>query len=70
MANKKTQPISDTKFKKELLKEKLADDVLEQIKEDAIHGDYEILYELLKMVPLKNLVQALPEERWKNYSIS
>lgn len=51
-------------------KEKVADDVLEQVKADAVHGDYEVLYELLaKFVPIKNLIQALPEEKWKDYPI-
>src|ERR1035437_721159 len=43
--------------------------VIEEIKDDALNGDYEVLYELLKMVPSKNLIQALPEERWTNYPI-
>ena len=63
------EAIKEARIIQEERKEKLADDVLEQIKDDALNGDYEVLYELLKMVPSKNLIQALPEERWTNYPI-
>jgi hypothetical protein len=47
--------------------QELVDEVLEQIKKDALHGDYTVLDELLKFIPLRNLLQALPEEDWKKF---
>lgn len=49
------------------LKEKLVDTVIERLKEDFKHNDYTVLDELLKMIPDKNLVQALPEEMWTKF---
>ena len=64
------EAIKDAKNAQEELKEKIADEVLEQVKKDAEGGDFTVLYELLsKFVPARNLVQALPEEKWKNYPI-
>ncbi len=48
-------------------KEKLVDAVIEELKDDFKHGDYTVLDELLKFIPLPNLVQSLPEEMWKNF---
>ena len=64
------QAIKDAQYEQAERKQKLADDVLEQIKEDALHGDYIVLDELLKMIPSKNLIQALPEEKWGDYPIT
>lgn len=41
---------------------KLIDKVLEQIKEDVIHGDVTAIEELLKQVPIEILKSYLPEE--------
>ena len=41
---------------------KLIDKVLEQIKEDVIHGDVTAIEELLKQVPIDALQSYLPEE--------
>jgi len=49
-------------------KETIVDDVIESLKEDMAHGDYTVLDELLKMIPDKNLIQALSEEQWSKYS--
>lgn len=48
-------------------KQELVDEVIEELKRDLSQGDETILDELLKMIPARNLVQALPEEKWKNY---
>jgi len=50
-------------------KQKLVDDVIEDLKESFEAGDYTVLDELLKMIPSKNLIQALPEEKWSEYPI-
>jgi hypothetical protein len=49
------------------LKQNLVDAVIEHLKEDVRHGDITILDELLKFIPNKNLVQALPEEEWTKF---
>ena len=61
--------IEEAKTEQEDRKQKLADAVLEDLKESFSHGDYTVLDELLKMVPTKNLIQALPEEKWGDYPI-
>jgi len=48
-------------------KQKLVDEVIEEVKKDLLHGDETVLDELLKFIPVKNLLQALGEEKWKNY---
>lgn len=48
-------------------KQQLIDAVLEQIKENIAEGDLTAIEELLRFVPLQNLIQFLPEEVWKNY---
>lgn len=45
----------------------IVDTVIESLKEDMKHGDYTVLDELLKFIPLTNLVQALPEEEWTKF---
>lgn len=49
-------------------KQKLVDDVITELKDCFSSGDYTVLEELLKFIPMKNLVQALPEEQWSKYS--
>ena len=47
--------------------EQLIDEVIEKIKSDISVGDLTVLDELLRMIPTKNLIQSLSEERWKDY---
>lgn len=63
------EAIEEVKTSQEELKQKLVDDVLWQLEADALRGDSTVLEELLKMIPSKNLIQALPEEKWGNYPI-
>jgi len=60
--------IQKAKDKQEDIKQRLADEVLEELKKDMKHGDYTVLDELLKLIPTSNLIQSLPEEQWKKYS--
>ena len=46
-------------------KQQLVDTVIDDLKNSFEVGDYTVLDELLKLIPLRNLVQALPEEAWK-----
>ena len=48
-------------------KEQLVDAVIEDLKKGFELGDYTVLDELLNMLPVKKLVQALPEEEWEKY---
>ncbi len=48
-------------------KQILVDAVIEDLKKGFEHGDYTVLDELLHMIPEKNLIQALPEERWQEF---
>jgi di/tripeptidase len=61
--------IEEAKSEQEERKQKLVDDVIEDLKESLASGDYTVLDELLKFVPSKNLIQALPEEKWTDYPI-
>ncbi len=45
----------------ELVKQKTIDKVIEQIKQDIKDGDVEALDELLKFIPIQNLIAYLPE---------
>jgi hypothetical protein len=45
----------------------LLDVALEQIKLDVHCGDYTAIEELLKFVPIENIIQYLPEEDWKQF---
>lgn len=63
------EAIADARLCQEEDKQKLVDDVIDDLKESFNHGDYTVLDDLLKMIPSKNLIQALPEEKWKNYTI-
>lgn len=50
------------------MKEKVIDVLIEQIKTDLVkYGDVTVLAELLEMIPIQNLIQALPEEEWDKY---
>jgi len=48
-------------------KDTLVNAVIEQLKADAIVGDFTVLDELLNLLPNENLVQALPERKWEQY---
>ena len=48
-------------------KQQLVDAVIEDLKRGFEQGDYTVLDELLNMLPIKKLVQALPEEEWDKY---
>lgn len=48
-------------------KQQLVDAVIEDLKKGFEKGDYTVLDELLNMLPVKKLVQALPEEEWHKY---
>lgn len=49
-------------------KQLIVDTVIESLKEDFSNGDYTVLEELLKFIPLTNLVQSLPdEETWEKF---
>lgn len=50
-----------------IIKEKLVDAVVEDLKESFIYGDYTVLYELLMLIPTDNLIQALPEEKQSKF---
>lgn len=59
VVDKLEEPVSDRQV--------LIDVVIEDLKNGFAHGDYTVLDELLSMLPTKNLIQALPEERWKQF---
>ena len=61
--------IKDAKNEQAERKQKLLDNVIKDLKQQFEQGDYTVLDELLKFIPSKNLIQALPEEQWQNYSI-
>jgi hypothetical protein len=63
------EAIAEARVSQEEDKQKLVDDVIDDLKEQFKHGDYTVLDELLRFIPSKNLIQALPEEKWKNYPI-
>ena len=63
------EAIEEVKSIQAELKQKLVDDVIEDLKESFASGDYTVLDELLKFIPTRNLVQALPEEKWSDYQI-
>jgi len=50
-----------------IIKTKLIDAVIEDLKPGFEYGDYTVLEELLGFIPTENLIQALPEEEWKNW---
>lgn len=47
--------------------EQLVDEVIDEIKKDIAIGDLTVLDELLRMIPTRNLIHSLGEERWKDY---
>jgi len=49
-------------------KQELVDEVIIALKRDLEMGDETVLDELLHMIPVSNLVQSLPEERWNEFS--
>jgi len=50
-----------------ITKQQLVDAVIEDLKKGFELGDYTVLDELLNKLPIKTLVQALPEEDWHKY---
>lgn len=46
----------------------LIEQVVFQIREDIDSNDVESLEELLRFVPVKNLIHYLPEEDWKPFN--
>jgi hypothetical protein len=48
-------------------KQQLVDAVIEDLKKGFELGDYTVLDELLNKLPVKTLVQSLPEEEWDKY---
>jgi len=50
-----------------ITKQQLVDAVIEDLIKGFEKGDYTVLDELLNMLPVKKLVQALPEEDWQVY---
>lgn len=52
---------------KEELKQKLIEEVVEEIEQCLKHGYKEALEELLSFTPVENLIGYLPEERWEKY---
>ena len=63
------EAIAEVRVSQEEDKQKLIDDVIDDLKESFSHGDYTVLDELLKKISSRDLIQALPEEKWKNYPI-
>ena len=52
---------------KNYLESPLINAVVEQIKKDLQEQDETALYELLSFIPAINLIQFLPEEKWKEF---
>lgn len=48
-------------------KQKLINAVIEQLTNDLNSGDCTVLEQLLKQIPVDNLIQSLPEESWKEF---
>ena len=49
-------------------KEDLINKVIEQIKDDFFNGDIEPIEELLKFIPVENLIGYLSEDEWKQFN--
>lgn len=47
--------------------QQLIDEVIDVIEVDLLAGDQTVLEEILRFVPVKNLIQSLPEEQWDKY---
>ena len=48
-------------------KQDLIETVIRQIETDVHCGYYEAIEELLKFLPIENLIEYLPEEDWKQF---
>lgn len=48
-------------------KQLLVDKVIDEIQKDLAKSDFTVLDELLKFVPIANLIEYLPEEEWKQF---
>lgn len=62
------QYIKDMEIWEEEKRDDLIDEVIESLREQFILGDYTVLEEILRFVPIKNLINSLPEETWIKYS--
>lgn len=62
--------IKDAQAEQEIRKQKLADAVLEELKKDFASGDFTVIDDLLKRIPFKDLIQALPEEQWNQHPMN
>ena len=49
-------------------KQELIDAVIEDLKKGFEIGDYTVLNELLSFIPVKNLIQSLPEKDWNKFN--
>ncbi len=49
-------------------KDNLVNAVIDQIKEDMESGDTTVLGSILEQIPMKDLVQMLPEEQWGDFT--
>lgn len=47
--------------------QKLVDEVIEELKSDFANGDYTVIDELLKHLPVNILIGSLQEEKWKRF---
>lgn len=61
------EAIKEVQAEQEQIKQKVVDQVIEEIKRDIASGDTTVLDELLKSVSFKKLVHSLPEEKWSDY---
>jgi len=57
-----------TPEEKEQLEDELIDTVIAEIKRDIECGDVSAIHCFLTLCPIEQLVQFLPEEKWKNFS--
>lgn len=49
-------------------KRPIIDALINQLKQDINDGDTTVLNELLKFIPIEILINALPEQQWKNFN--
>lgn len=59
--------IEKHKMKKLKSKEDLIETVYKQIETDINDGEIEAIEELLTFLPVENLIEYLPEEKWKQF---
>ena len=56
-----------TPEEKEQLEDNLIDTVIGEIKRDIEAGDVSAIWEMLSHCPTEQLIQYLPEEKWKDF---